>query len=212
MHFYAFRATFSLSVESNQCKIKGAPFPSERKEELFMKQDEELHFARKAIHGNPEAYGWLITRHQEYLYKMAFLYMKNEQDALDLVGTTILKGYQNIRRLKKPQLFRTWITSILINTAKSELKKKDFHDSIEDKKLSAPESGLSAEERLDLNGAIDRLPDKYRTAVILKYFSGFSIQEISCAMNAPEGTVKAYLSRARGELKRMLKEDYFYED
>ena len=118
-----------------------------------MNQDEELHFARKAIHGNPEAYGWLIIRHQEYLYKMAFLYMKNEQDALDLVGTTILKGYQNIRRLKKPQLFKTWITSILINTAKSELKKKDFHDSIED-----------------------------------------------------------YLSRARGELKRMLKEDYFYED
>ena len=50
-----------------------------------MKQDEELHFARKAIHGNPEAYGWLIIRHQEYLYKMAFLYMKNQQDALDLV-------------------------------------------------------------------------------------------------------------------------------
>lgn len=177
-----------------------------------MKQDEELHFARKAMHGNPDAYAWLITRHQEYLYKMAFLYMKNEQDALDLVGVTILKGYQNIRRLKKPQLFRTWITSILINTAKSELKKKDFHDNIEDKKLSAPKSSLSAEERLDLNDAVDKLQDKYRTAVILKYFSGFSIREIACIMKAPEGTIKAYLSRARGELKKMLKEDYFYED
>ena len=93
-----------------------------------MRQDEELHFARKAMHGNPDAYAWLITRHQEYLYKMSFLYMKNEQDALDLVGVTILKGYQNIRHLKKPQLFRTWITSILINTAKSELKKIVYYD------------------------------------------------------------------------------------
>lgn len=115
-----------------------------------MRQDEELHFARKAMHGNPDAYAWLITRHQEYLYKMAFLYMKNEQDALDLVGVTILKGYQNIRHLKKPQLFRTWITSILINTAKSELKKIVYYDEIDEKHLSDRYHAVSLEERLDL--------------------------------------------------------------
>ena len=207
-----FCATFSSPGESNQCKIKGAPFPSEHKEELFMKQDEELHFARKAMHGNPDAYAWLITRHQEYLYKMAFLYMKNEQDALDLVGVTILKGYQNIRRLKKPQLFRTWITSILINTAKSELKKIVYYDEIDEKHLSDRYQAVSLEERLDLESAIELLPEKYRTAIILKYFSELSVHEISYIMNAPEGTVKAYLSRARNELKNILKEDYFYAD
>ena len=177
-----------------------------------MRQDEELHFARKAMHGNPDAYAWLITRHQEYLYKMAFLYMKNEQDALDLVGVTILKGYQNIRHLKKPQLFRTWITSILINTAKSELKKIVYYDEIDEKHLSDRYHAVSLEERLDLESAIELLPEKYRTAIILKYFSGLSAREISYIMNAPEGTVKAYLSRARNELKKILKEDYFYAD
>lgn len=88
-----------------------------------MDTSEEFRLAKKAIHGNPEAYGRLIILYQEYLYKIAFLYMKNEQDSLDLVGSTILKGYQNIRTLRKPELFKTWLTKILINTAKDELKK-----------------------------------------------------------------------------------------
>lgn len=52
------------------------------------------------------------------------------------------------------------------------------------------------------------LPERYRTVIILKYFSNMTIREIAYAMNIPEGSVKAYLSRARGELKANLKEDY----
>lgn len=71
-----------------------------------MNTAEEIQLARKAVHGNPNAYGQLIVFYQEYLYKMAFLYMKNEQDALDLVGSAILKGYQNIRTLKNRSSLR----------------------------------------------------------------------------------------------------------
>ncbi len=61
---------------------------------------EYLHLVKKAVRGNPDAYGRLISEHQEYLYKMAFLYMRNQEDALDLVGSVVLKGYQNIHRLR----------------------------------------------------------------------------------------------------------------
>lgn len=56
---------------------------------------------------------------------------------------------------------------------------------------------------MDLNSAIERLPEKYRMVIVLKYFSDLSVHEISYIMNAPEGTVKAYLSRARDELKKL---------
>ena len=56
-----------------------------------MDPSKKRKLARKAIRKNPDAYGALITEYKEYLYKMAYLYMKNEQDALDIVGTTILK-------------------------------------------------------------------------------------------------------------------------
>ena len=61
-----------------------------------------------------------------------------------------------------------------------------------------------------MNSAIQELPDKYRTVIILKYFSEFSVKEIAYTMNSPEGTIKAYLSRARDELKKILKEDYMH--
>ena len=175
-----------------------------------MDASENIRLIKKAIRGNPDAYGELIRLHQEYLYKIAFLYTKNEQDALDLVGSAILKGYQNIRTLKNPEWFRTWLTRILINTAKDEQKKIVYYDSLNPEMLSNRYQAVSLEERLDLTAAIMQLSEKYRTAIVLKYFSGLSIREMAFAMDAPEGSVKAYLSRARGELKKILKEDYFH--
>lgn len=74
--------------------------------------------------------------------------------------------------------------------------------------VATPKQGVSSEEKWDLYNAIDVLPERYRTVIILKYFSNMTIREIAYAMNIPEGSVKAYLSRARGELKANLKEDY----
>lgn len=165
---------------------------------------------KKAIRQNPEAYGILISEYKEYLYKMAYLYMKNEQDALDIVGTTILKGFQNIHTLKNPDWFKTWITKILIHTAQDELKKVVYFDSTDMIQISDRYTGISLEEKHDLYSAIDQLSERYQTVIILKYFSDLSIKEIAFIMNIPEGSVKAYLSRARNELKDMLKEDYLY--
>ena len=68
------------------------------------------------------------------------------------------------------------------------------------------------DEKCDLENAVNRLPEKYRVVIILKYYSGFSVNEIAYAIEAPVGTVKAYLSRGRDELKKYLKEDYLYAD
>lgn len=175
-----------------------------------MDSKEEIQLARKAIKGNPDAYGRLIETYQSYLYKVAFLYMKNEEDALDVVGTTILKAYQNIHKLKNPEWFKTWMTKILIRTALDELKKVVYFDDLEHAQTVSHTSGISLEEKYDLNSAIDQLSEKYRMVIILKYFSELSVKEIAFVMNIPEGSVKAYLSRARYELKIMLKEDYIY--
>lgn len=175
-----------------------------------MDSKEEIQLTRKAIKGNPDAYGRLIETYQSYLYKVAFLYMKNEEDALDVVGTTILKAYQNIHKLKNPEWFKTWMTKILIRTALDELKKVVYFDDLEHVQTASHPPGISLEEKCDLNSAIDQLSEKYRMVIILKYFSELSVKEIAFVMNIPEGSVKAYLSRARYELKIMLKEDYIY--
>ena len=175
-----------------------------------MNHEDELHLARRAIRGDPDAYGELIRHYQEYLYKMAWLQMNHEDNALDLVSATILKGWQGIRKLKHPEWFKTWITRILLNTAKTELKKIAYYEKAESVTPELPVQNSSVEERIDLEQAICRLPDRHRLAIQLKYFSGLSVKEIAFVMNAPEGSVKAYLSRGRYELKKILKEGYFH--
>lgn len=175
-----------------------------------MNAKEQIRLVKKAVKGDPDAYGRLITEHQEYLYKMAYLYVHNEDTALDVVGTTMLDAYQSIRTLKEPAYFKTWITRILIRVAQNERKKIVYYSELDQVKVPDRYTGVSLEEKCDLNSAIEQLSEKYRTVIYLKYFSEFTVKEIAFVMNAPEGSVKAYLSRAREELKQILKEDYVY--
>ena len=99
---------------------------------------------------------------------------------------------------------------MLINPEKEEQKKITHYEKKDKNTLSRRYQTVTPEEQMDLNSAIERFPEKYRMVIVLKYFSDLSVHEISYIMNAPEGTVKAYLSRARDELKKTLKEDYFY--
>ena len=71
--------------------------------------------------------------------------------------------------------------------------------------------GISAEERLDLYSAIERLPEKYRTVVILRYFDELKLDEIAYITGVPRGTVSGWLTRARQELRNILKEGYLNE-
>lgn len=169
--------------------------------------------AKKAARGNVNAYGALITYYQDYLYRVAFLYVKNEDLALDAVGECILEAFRSIRTLQKPEYFKTWLTRILIRCAARVFKQTiacaptDMTDTIQS---AAPEPSVMPEEKWDLYDAIDVLPEKYRTVIILRYFSDLSIREIASVMEIPEGSVKSYLNRAKAALRTTLKEDYYY--
>jgi RNA polymerase sigma-70 factor (ECF subfamily) len=168
----------------------------------------EIHLVKKAIKGNPKAYGQLIHMYQNYLYKTAYLYLKNEDVALDVVQDSILKGYEAIRKLNHPEYFKTWLTRILINSAITTLKKNNQFNSIDSIEELAEVDKTMLEEKWDLYEAIDKLPEKLKTVIILKYFNDLKISEISHSMNIPEGSVKSYLNRAKQELRLQLKEDY----
>lgn len=170
-------------------------------------KSKESTLAKKAVRGNPKAFGELVRGCQDYLYKMAYLQTRDEQDALDAVQESILKAYKSIGTLKNPELFQTWLTRIVINTARDGLRRKKPETPLEEGEESAPPDAISTEEKMDLYDALERLPEKYRDVVALKYFDGLTIREISRATGMPEGTVSVYLSRALKVLKSDLKEE-----
>ena len=88
-----------------------------------MKNTVSLKLVEKAAKGNREAFGELIIMHQEYLYKLAYMYTKNEQDSLDAVQECAMRAMISMDKLREPRYFKTWITRILINSIYRAQKK-----------------------------------------------------------------------------------------
>ena len=163
-----------------------------------------LKLVKEAAKGNREAFGKLIIMHQEYLYKLAYMYTKNEQDALDAVQECAMRAMISMDKLREPEYFKTWITRILINSIYLEQKKNRRNSSFEKYSETVSKQLLSIEEKTDLYDAIDLLPPVYKTVVVLKYFQEMKIKDIAQVMDIPVGSVKAYLFRAKEALKDQL--------
>ena len=168
-----------------------------------------LNLVRKAVRRKPGAFELLMEQEKEYLYKMAFLYCREEQMALDTVAETVAKAYVGISKLKKPEYFRTWLTRILINEA---LRAKERSGNwlpweaaeLQKENSMAPVREYSREEIMDLRNALQRLPEGFRKLVLMKYFYEFSIKEISQITGSSEGAVRTRLCRIRKLLKKDL--------
>lgn len=166
-----------------------------------MKED-TIRLVKKAIRGNMSAYGELIAEYQVYLYKTAFLYVKNEADSLDAVQECVTRGMLGIEKLREPRYFKTWITRILLNCIWQEQKKAPTVSLGEYMEKGCEDYLI--EEKIDLYDAIDALKEPYKTAVILFYFHELKIKEIARVMDISEGNVKVNLYRAKKMLRQWL--------
>lgn len=164
-----------------------------------------LEKVKLAKAGDDNAFYELINERKGTLYKTAFLYVKNKEDALDIISDTVYKAYISINKLKEPEFFNTWLTRILINNALDFIKKSRKVTAL-DENHSAESSNQNNEEILDLHKAVDKLNDKYKTIVILKYFQDMTLAEIAEVLKCPLGTVKTYLHKALEMLRIELKE------
>ena len=174
------------------------------KEKTKVKED-TIRLVKKAIKGSKAAYGELIAQYQVYLYKTAFLYVKNEADSLDAVQECVTRGLLGIEKLKEPKYFKTWITRILLNCIWQDQKRTQTV-SLDEYREKGVENYL-IEEKVDLYDAIDSLKEQYKTVVILFYFQELKIKEIAQIMDIPEGSVKVYLYRAKKQMRRWLEAD-----
>src|SRR3954452_13032254 len=90
----------------------------------------------KAIKGNKKAFEQLVQQHYERIYRTAYLYVHNEEDALDVVQEATYQAYKSIHSLKNPEYFTTWLTRIVIRCAWHVIKKRDNVVPLNDEYLS----------------------------------------------------------------------------
>lgn len=146
----------------------------------------------------------MLKENKEDFYKLAYSYVKNEYDALDIISESTYKGLQNLHKLKEKRYMKTWFYRIVINESVSFNRKNKRI--IYDSRLldSHTDGGMGREEQMDLHNAIDDLPSKYKTVIILKYMKGLSIRDIAEIVNIKENTVKTRLNRGVAKLKAKM--------
>ena len=174
---------------------------------------EEVLLVKRAIKGDSQAFENLMNIYFDLMCREAYIICKYEDDVKEIVQETIYKAYRNIRNLKEPQYFKTWLSKILINVANDYLRKKGMVDLELDKTSYIKEvvTEDKVEIKIDLYNAIDELEDKYKDVVILRYFDDLKIEEISKRLDRPINTIKTHLRKALKDMKKMLKEGYFNE-
>lgn len=170
---------------------------------------------QKAKKGNDEAFEQLIDSVRDKLYRTAYAYVRNEQDALDLYQEAIYTAYVSIKSLKKAESFHSWMTKILVFKAIDFIRKESHHFTTDNEdvflELMASDTADFTTHSLDLSEAFKLLKPAVKTIVLLRYYHDLSIKDIANIMNYPEGTVKSHLNRAKNELRPILKEGYLYE-
>lgn len=160
---------------------------------------------KKAKQGNKEALVQLIMAQKEDFYKLAYLYMKNEHDALDAMQDTIVILYENIHKLKNTNAFYSWSKTILVNCCKKLLKQNKKILSLDSiKEDFSEESFDKKDEQIVLQKHLSSLKEKYQEVLKLHYFLDLDNETISKMINIPVGTVKSRIFNGLKKLKESL--------
>lgn len=153
-----------------------------------------------------EQFSEKITTIQNKLYRLAYCYVKNEQEALDIVSEATYKGYIAYGKMDSMTYFDTWMSRIVINTSIDHIRRSKQVTYMEDHahEFAAPERGASVEEKMDLYDALDRLVPEDRAYIILKFFGNMRFREIAEVLSLSENTVKSRFYRIINKLKMDL--------
>lgn len=138
-------------------------------------------------------------------FAVSYLILGNSTDCEDAVGQAVLQAYECRGKLRKRESFRAWFLKILRNEAYGILRRQRRVQPVDElPEQSAPQE--DTDERLDLQSAMMELDADQRTALLLQQ-EGYSMEEIAQTLDAPVGTVKSRIYRAKSTLRTILQEN-----
>ena len=184
---------------------------------------EDFRLIDEAVqHNNEQAYAKLMQRYKRPVYHMILKMVRNVDDAEDLTIESFAKAFRSLHRFKKDFTFSTWLFRIATNNTIDQIRKKKLNTmsidntftddngdgisiEVEDENLNPQEETMKAQKAELIQVFVDKLPPKYQKLVRLRYFHELSYEEIAEELEAPLGTVKAQLHRARELMFEMVK-------
>lgn len=148
-----------------------------------------------------------ISRYKDTVYRLAYARTGSKSDADDIFQDVFMKLFTSAPAFESEEHLKAWLIRCTVHTSVNLLKSAwRRYTCAKDESESAVSKCASNETHESLHRALKRLPEKYRVAIYLHYYEGYSTEEIAVFMNIKPGTVRSLLSRGRDRLKLMIEE------
>jgi RNA polymerase sigma-70 factor, ECF subfamily len=175
---------------------------------------------KQVLKGDQNAFSDIVSLYQHKLYQICYRMLSNKHEAEDITQEAFVRAFINLHTFDQKRKFSTWLYRIATNLCIDRIRKKK-PDYYLDAEVAGTEgldmySQLSSNDKLPddqveqmelqdrIQYEISRLPDKYRSVIVLKYIEELSLQEISEILDLPLGTVKTRIHRGREALRKQL--------
>lgn len=174
-------------------------------------ETDDAALVEAAQHGDAAAFDTLVTRHRRAVYQVCFRFVHHHEDAADLTQDTFVRAWKSLPAFRGQARFGTWIYRIAVNVSLNKVSAKGPRaevvdlDLLADDREPAPGQALSDRERdAAVRRAVQSLPPRQRTALILRTYHELSHQEVAAIVGTSVGAVKANVFHALANLRKRL--------
>jgi len=180
-----------------------------------MKSAETAWLIAECIAGNETAIETLIHQHEAGVFRFALSIVGNQADAKEVAQETFIAALRSLHTYQDRKSFKAWLYTITLNQSRSFLRKRKVLDKLKatttmlfrvdaQKQPSPEESVIQTENEAVVWNELNKMDDRHRIVVILRYFQELSIAEISEILKVNEGTIHSRLHTARERLRDAL--------
>ncbi|MDP7479672.1 MAG: RNA polymerase sigma factor [Vicinamibacterales bacterium] len=154
----------------------------------------------------------LYRTHARRIYSLAYRFVGNSADAEELLQEIFLQAHRRLDSFRQEAALSTWLHRLAVNRCLDHVRSRGARqaahtDSLDDQAVAAPRARVSTDTitRLDLEQAVAKLPDGYRTVFILHDVEGYEHREIAELLGIAVGTSKSQVHKARLKLRTLLR-------
>ncbi len=158
--------------------------------------------------GDPDAFTVLVRRHRDRLGAVALRTLGDREEAADAVQDAMISALRNAGSYRGEAAVTTWLHRVVVNACLDRVRRRKVRaaDALGDRDVPSPRDEHAATEaRLDVRGALARLPEAQRQAIVLVDMEDLSVAEAATLLGVAEGTVKSRCSRGRAALALLLR-------
>ncbi len=186
----------------------------------------DLQLVDAAKQGDRRAFRILVQRYQRKVYAVAYGFLRNREDALDVVQEAFIKVHRYLEKFEGNSSFYTWLYRIVANLCIDHIRRNKRHRGVEfDDALRHDDNDVPDPLTSTLQGlgdptemmrrkeimsaftdCLQHLSDKHRAVIVMREVQGLSYEEMAKAMDCSKGTIMSRLFHARRNMQKLLTE------